>query len=384
MVIVALSLGLWAGIFASAFVKGMMDQKIESVINLEVSHFQIHQKGFRDEFLVKQFINNGYEIRAELLQEPMVKEVAARTINMMMISTARGTSGVKVSGISPAEEKIVTRLHEKIVEGKYLDISKNNSILISSETAKKYKIALKSKLVLTCQDVNGEIAAAAFRVAGIYSSGNKMFDAANVFVKREDIQQFLGIGNGVHEIAVLLKEHSQAEAMALKYRHKFPQLEVLSWMDLSSGMRYIIGFMDKYTTIIVGIILLALLFSIINTMLMSVLERVNELGMLMAVGMNKKKVFSMIMLETLFISMVGGPIGLLFAWISVSYFGSKGLNLGNAAYEDLGFSNLIFPSLEAIEYLKVTIMVIIMALIAAVYPARKALKLNPVETIRKT
>jgi putative ABC transport system permease protein len=383
IVITALALGLWAGIFVSAFVNGMMRQKIDSVIELEMSHFQFHQKGFRDEFLVKQNMGNGYAIRNELLQEPLVKEVAARTVSMMMIGTANGTGGVKVTGISPEEEKTVTRLDVKVIEGKYFEGVSRNPVLISSSIAKKYKVGIKSKIVLTFQDVNGEITAASFRVCGIYNSGNKMYDALNVFVQREDIQKLAGIGEGVHELAVLLKEHEPAEEMAKKYQKKYPDMEVLSWMDLSSGMRYMIDVMDVYTVMIVGIILLALLFSIVNTMLMAVLERVREIGMLMAVGMDRKKVFAMIMLETVFLSLVGGPTGLLLAWTTVSYFGHAGINLGNAAYGNLGFSNLIFPSLDAIEYLKVTAMVTAMTLLAAVYPARKALKLKPVEAINK-
>jgi putative ABC transport system permease protein len=383
VVITALALGLWAGVFVSAFVNGMMRQKVDSVIEMEMSHFQFHQKGFRDDLLIKQYMGNGLIIREKLLKEPLVKGVSARTVTMTMIGTAKGSGGVKATGISPEEEKTVTRLNEKIMEGKYFEGTARNPVLISRQTADKYKVGLGSKLVLTFQDVNGEIAASAFRVTGIYRTGNNMYDGMNVFVRRSDIQKLSGIGNGVHELAVLLKEHEPADALAKKYQQKYPELEVLSWMDLSSGMRYMIGVMDIYTMLIVGIVLLALLFSIINTMLMAVLERVHELGMLMAVGMNRRKVFMMIMLETIFLSLVGGPVGLLLARSSIAYFSHAGINLGNAAYGDFGFSNLIYPSLEAVEYLRVTIMVIVMALLAALYPARKALSLKPADAIRK-
>lgn len=383
VVITALALGLWAGIFVSAFVNGMMKQKVDTVIEYEMSHFQIHQPGFRDEMPVHLSIKNGNAIRAALLKEPLVADVSARTVGMMMIGSAKATGGIKVTGISPEAEKKVTHLDKRVTEGTYFTGVNRNPILISREVANKYKVGVKSKLVLTFQDVQGEITGAAFRVCGIYETGNKMYDAVNVFVLREDIQNYLGIGEGVHQIAVLLKEHDAAEAMAQTYQKKYPDLEVLSWMDLSSGMRYMIDMMDVYTVIIVGIVLLALMFSIVNTMLMAVLERVKELGMLMAVGMARKKIFGMIMLETLFLSLIGGPLGLLLAWASIVYFGKAGINLGNAAYGDLGFSNLIYPVLDSIEYFKVTAMVLVMALLAALYPARKALQLNPLEALRK-
>lgn len=383
IIIIALTLGLWAGIFVSAFVNGMVKQKIQSVIGLEISHFQFHKKGFRDELKVKQFISDEPVIRDELLKDPLVKSVATRTVSLMMIGSAKGTGGVKVLGIDPDEEQGVTELYKKIVEGDYFKVAKRNPILISKVLAEKYKVGLGSKLVLTFQDVNGEISAGAFRIIGIYDTGNKMYDNQNVFVKKNDMQRLLGIGDGVHELAVLLKQDDATESMVQKYQSKYSNLEVLSWMDLSSGMRYMIETIKVYTVYVVGIILLALLFSIVNTMLMAVLERVREIGMLMAIGMSKFRVFGMIMLETMFLIIVGGPLGLLLAKVSIAYFGKVGINLGDAAYGDLGYSNIIFPTLEITEYLKVTIMVLVMAFISAIYPARKALKLKPVEAIRK-
>lgn len=383
VVITALVLGLWAGIFVSAFVNGMMQQKIATIIDYEMSHFQIHQKGFRDEFLVKQFIPDGMVIRDVLLQEPEVRQVTARTVTMAMVSTAGASGGIKVTGIEPQIESEVTGLHNRIREGTYFKTEMRSPVLISSEFAGKYKIGLKSKLVLTFQDVEGEIVAASFRVCGIYETGNKMYDAAHVFVKMETMQKLTGIGYGVHEIAVRLNDHAGAENMAKMYQKKYPQLEVLSWMDLSTGMRYMIEAMEVYTVMIVGIILLAMLFSIINTMLMAVLERVRELGMLMAIGMNRLNIFLMILFETVFLSLVGGPVGIVLSWTSIRYFGFKGINLGDAAYGDLGYSNLIYPVIDPVEYLKVAAMVILMALLASMYPARKALNFKPVDALRK-
>jgi putative ABC transport system permease protein len=125
------------------------------------------------------------------------------------------------------------------------------------------------------------------------------------------------------------------------------------------------------------------MFSIINTMLMAVLERVREIGMLMAIGMVKQKVFGMIMLETVFLSMIGGPLGLFISWLLISYFGEVGIDLSAANYEDFGFSTMIYPELPISSYVNVTILVVIMSVLSAIYPAIKALKLNPVEAIRK-
>ena len=383
VVITAIAIGLWAGVFASAFVVGMMEQKIDSVIRLEMSHFQVHHPNFRDEFQPKLTIANSQQVLDELKAETSVTGISGRVIAMPMLGSANKNGAIKVTGIDPEHEAMVTTLHEHVEEGAYFEGVKRNPILVSQKTAGQYNIGLRSKVVLTVQNAEGEITAGAFRVVGIYDTGNPMYDEVNAFVRNTDLQQLLGIEGELHEIAVLLNEHQLADPMAGKYQKLWTHLEVQSWMDLALGMRLMVEAKDTYTIVIVGIILVALLFSIINTMLMAVLERVREIGMLMAVGMSKWRVFLMIMLETVFLALIGGPLGLLLSWACIAYFGNHGIDLGGAAYGEMGFSSIIYPQLDGATYLNVTIMVISMALLAAVYPARKALKLIPVEAIRK-
>ncbi len=383
VVITTIALGLWAGMFASAFVYGMLQQKVESVISLEISHVQIHHPKFRDEIKVNQVVDEaGW--RSELAADDQIKHTSERVVVMAMMASPTQSGAVRVSGIKPQDEMQVSDLHRFVNEGGYLGGDKGHTILISRKMAEKYKVKMRSKLVLTLQDIQGEITAAAFRVSGIYDSGNGLFDEANAYVHQKDLQKLTGIGDGVHEIAILSQSHDLADSIASRYQSSYPNLEVKSWLDLSSGIRFMIEAMDVYTLFIVGIILVALLFSIINTMLMAVLERIREIGMLMAVGMSKGRVFFMIILETFLLNMVGGPIGLLLAGWSIHYFGERGINLGDgAAYADFGFSNVIYPELELQSYVQVSLMVFVMALVAAIYPARKALKLKPVEAIRK-
>lgn len=382
MVIIAIALGLWAGVFASAFVQGLMKQKIETIISMEMSDFQFHEPGFRDEFLAKLYMQNGEEIREVVSTEEAVLGSTGRLISMGMIGSAKQNGAIKILGINPNDEHSVTSLGDRVIDGAYFDGIKRNPVLISQRTAEKFKVKLRSKIVLTIQDVDGEIIAGAFRVVGIYKSENGVFDDMHLYVRQSDLRKMMKIDEGLHEIAVLLNDHGLADPMAIKYQEKYEKLEVQSWLDLATGMRMMVGMIDTYLYYIVGIILVALLFSILNTMLMAVLERVREIGMLMAVGMTKGKVFMMIMLETVMLSMIGGPLGLLISWAFVTYFGATGIDLGGA-YDDYGFSSIVYPYLDSSSYIEVTYMVVIMAVVAAIYPAIKALKLNPVEAIRK-
>ncbi|HAQ71812.1 MAG TPA: ABC transporter permease [Flavobacteriales bacterium] len=386
VVIIAIALGLWAGTFASGFYEGMIGQKINDVIENEYSHFQFHHKKFRDELAIKEVIENGEEIREKLNSEEKVVGSSGRVIATAMIASANKSGGIKAVGVLPSDEAVVTQLNDKIVEGEYFEGIKRNPILISKKIADDYHLDVKNKLVLTLQDVDGEIISASFRVAGIYKSNNGMFDEMNVFVQRSDLQNIVNLQpSEFHEIAVLLTEHSLAEQYAKKYADLYPNLEVLPWLDLAVGMRYMVEASGTFAYIFVGIILVALLFSIVNTMLMAVMERTREIGMLKAVGLNRRKIFSMIMLETVFLSMIGAPLGLLIAYGFIERLGKVGFDLGSVGevYSEMGFAAVIYPELGFETYLSITIMVFCMAFIAAIYPARKALKLNASEAIRK-
>ncbi|MDR2409657.1 MAG: FtsX-like permease family protein, partial [Bacteroidales bacterium] len=143
-------------------------------------------------------------------------------------------------------------------------------------------------------------------------------------------------------------------------------------------------YMNLYSFIFVGIIMFALAFGIINTMLMAILERTKELGMLMAIGMNRKKVFSMIMIETIFLTIVGAIAGMVAGWILIQITGKTGLNFSSVGegLESVGWSAIVYPTIDAFFFFGITLLVIVTGIISSIIPARKALNLNPVEAIR--
>jgi len=386
VVIIALALGLWAGTFTSGFYKGMMDQRINDVIESEMSHFQVHDTNFREELLAKYYMEGAPDIIEKIESDENVLATSGRVISTAMMGSANKNGGAKLIGIDPDHEKAVTNLDTKIVDGAYFEGVKRNPILISQKMAESFKLKLRSKVILTVQDLSGEIVASSFRVVGIYKSGNGMLDEVNAYVNRDDLQSIMNLDQDqYHEIAVLINSHDLAEPTAKKVQEMYPTLEVKAWLDLATGMRYMVEAGDTFAYFIVGIILVALLFSVINTMLMAVMERTREIGMLMAVGLNRRKVFLMIMMETLFLSMIGGPLGLLIAYLFIQSTGSSGIDLGaiGETYNELGFSAVVRPQLDLQSYINISVMIFIMAMIAALFPALKALRLSPSEAIRK-
>ncbi len=251
--------------------------------------------------------------------------------------------------------------------------------------AKNYKI--RSKIVFTFSGMNGEMSYQSFRVCGIYKTYNTMFDQMNAFVKEESIASVAGFQpNDYHEINVILNNDEDQNMANYKniLASKFPNVSIMDWKTLAPDAGMMADFMQVYYYIIMGVIFFALAFGIINTMLMAVLERIKELGMLMAVGMNKKRVFRMIMLETIFLTIVGSITGMLLGGALIGIFSKVGMNFASVqeGFEAFGWSAMVYPNIELSFFLGVTLMVIIVAILSSIIPARKALKLNPVEAIR--
>jgi len=143
---------------------------------------------------------------------------------------------------------------------------------------------------------------------------------------------------------------------------------------------------DAVMSVIMLIIWFALALGIINTMLMSVLERTNELGMLMAIGMSRYKIASMIFFETAVLTVIGVPIGLLLTMISMDYYGTVGIDLSfaDSAISEFGYESIIYPKIKPSFYYQVIYQVVIVSLISTVFPVMRVLKLRPVEAIRKS
>jgi putative ABC transport system permease protein len=385
VIIGAVTLGIFAGIFLISFMNGMLDARIQSIVGTEMSHIQIHQPGFLDNNQFSLQITNAHSILKKVKTVPGVLAASKRIVINCMIASAETGTGVKITGIDPEDEKKVTLISTKILKGKYLDETGKNPVLISERLAAKLKVGLKNKIIITVQDVNNTITGGAFRVVGIFQTDNQMFDDANIFVRNNDICKVTGLDSSrAHEIALTLSNNNSAEDIAKIVAGYFPKLEVKDWQQLSPEAGYIVSAMNQYMFMFLIIILLALSFGIVNTMLMVIMERVHELGMLMAIGMNRTRIFMMIMLETIYLSLTGGVLGIIIGYGVSKYLGKVGINLyaWKDAFAEMGYSTHIYPVIDSKTMIVTTIMVIIAGVLSSLYPAYKALKLNPSESIR--
>lgn len=385
VIMVSVAIGLLAGISVLALYKGMMKSRVRTVIDTETGHLQIHNVQFKKDY-APQFVIDSFDMVISTIRSmPSVKIAAGRTIVQGMLAATSGSAGVQINGVIPGLEGKLSRLNEKIITGRGLEGVKKNQIIIGKKLAGKMKLKQGSKLVLTFTDSSENLISAAFRVVGIYQSENAPLDELNVYVTAVDLNQLLQI-NGYHEIGVLLQNDFDVGSIEKQLQDRFPFLLVESWQKLSPETDLMVKTVDTYSYIIMMIILVALAFGILNTMLMSVLERIREIGMMVALGTSRLRIFLLVLMETVFLTLAGTPLGFGIGYLLVNHYERYGLDLSGMGKEmmaSFGFSTMVYPSFPWEKLPGVTIMVITTALVSCLLPALKALKLRPAEALAR-
>jgi len=392
IVIISITVGLVGGSFYLAFSNGMVQSQVERALSTEISNIQIHNPSFLINDEIKFHIHSTNSVAEKISALKEVKGVARRLRATAMISSAVTGTGITLFGINLDEEKEVTNLYTKLIDGTYFGTKLRNPILIGQKLANKLKVKIGSRIVVTIQDMNENITYGAFKIVGIFKTENTNFDQFNAFVQRKDLANLISYDKEEStEIAVLLNHNNLTDSVTNNLNRIFADeisnetITVRSWKKIQPVLEMLNNMTIQFTMIFVVIILIALSFGIVNTMLMAIMERVREIGMLMAIGMSKLKVFLMIMLETVFLSLTGGSLGLFFSWIIIDITNRTGIDLSavGEGLNSIGYSSFVRPELEFNYYLMIVMLVVITAIFASILPARKALKLKPSEAVRQ-
>ena len=390
IILLAITLGLIAGVFVVAFMNGMINQKIEDTINIEMTLFQINTQKFIDENEIEDLFADSV-LESQIRNIPEVTGVSPRILLSAMVATPHKTGGSQVTAIVPEKEKQVSQLYKYIPDsmGNYFADNLHNSIVVGKKFADKYQVQLHSKIVLSFVNLDGEQVSGAFRICGIFHTNNPVFDEMKMFIKADDARALTGIAaDSIHEMAVQLVNNEDRTVSKIQpqiTQHLQKDVVIRNWKDINPIIGLYTGFVQVELMIIVAIILFALGFGIVNTILMSVLERKRELSMLMAIGMNRRKVMQLIMLESAILTMLGGFLGMLIGLVIVLLTGKAGMDMSATfgSYQQLGISTTIHPLITVTQFIIIAIMVIITGILSAIFPARTAVKINPVEGMRE-
>ena len=387
VVIFSIIIGVWGGLLILGIMYGLNNQRMDIAINGYIGNVQIHNENFLDDYAIKHVINNIDKYENFLSKDSRVKAYSKRIVLSGMLSNSNGSSGIQVLGVNPSSEKNVTKIYSKLIEGEYFKSKKNNTILVGKKIADKLNLKLKSKVVITFQDEKNNLVSLLFRVEGIFRSGNSMFDESNVYVKNQSIRDNLVNFIGFHEMPIVIYENIEDSSLDLtdalkKDLKKIDNTNIIqSWDDIAVELAYANKMISAFLYFFMLIVISGLSFGIINTMLMAVLERKRELGMLMCIGMTRLKIFLMISIETLFLALIALPFGLIFSYFMINYFSVNGIDLSivAAGLENFGIGTMLYLKLPINYYYEIGLMIIVITIISSVFPSIRALKINPIE-----
>ena len=384
VVIFSVIFGLLGGIIIIAMSYGLNEERMNNAVEAYLSHVQIHNKQFSEDYNILNTIDNLSQIEDVIKNDNRVVSYSKRIILNGMLSNSNGSYGIQVKGIDPKQEKMVTNTFEKIIEGEYFNSKRDNTILVGKKLADRLNLKLKSKVVVTFQDENYDLTSLLFRVEGIYRSGNSRYDETNVFVRNDNIKKNLPAFSGYHELPILLTDINLRNEVKKDLSKISEENIVEGWDDISKELAYANEMLAAVLYIFMMIILFGLSFGIVNTMLMAILERKKEIGMLMSIGMNRYKIFMMISFETIFLSLVALPVGLFSSYLIVEYYSVVGIDLSivEAGLENFGVGTRLYFKVPNQEYFIVSLMVFIISLISSIFPSIRALKINPVEATK--
>ena len=384
-VILALTSGLFGAVFMAGIANGIADKYVKTAIDNELADLQMHDRDYlvREDLKLTMDIS---QIEAVLQENPDIKSYSYRLKADAMVATANNSAQVTIVGVDPSSEVAVSSIHSTITEGTYFgEASRFKSILLSRKLADKLKTDLNSKVIFTLADIEGNIAYENFKVMGIFETSNTPFDESTVFVKSEELGNILKIApDQYHEVAIRLHDSEALDKIRDYLNSQFDRIETETWKELNPVLEVTSANLGMFNAILIGIVLLALLFGIINTMLMVILERTKEIGMLRALGVSNRQIAMMITTETIFLCLVGAFFGNLLSFLTLSWFGIKGIHFEQFAdgLEQFGLSAQIYPSVNNSIYLIITALVIVTAIFSSVFPIIRAFKLNPALAIR--
>lgn len=385
IMLAAIAIGVWMMLFTAAFMQGMMEQQVQDTIANLTGHVQIHHPKYRDDPAIENSMQIKQTDISSVLQDADVKQMSVRIRLPAVIATERETGGVTLVGIDPRGEQGLSFIANAITEGRYLESSADNGIIIGKALADKLETRLGKRIVVMSQDSANEVADRGFRVVGIYRAELQGTELAYAFTGLDTAQSMLKMGEQVSEVSLVSHQREELDTLANRLREKFPHLEVMTWKEL---LPLLIAAVELYDAILIFwylIIFIAMSFGLVNTLLMAVFERTREIGLFQALGMRPKFIILQILLESLILLLIGLAIGNLLAWLTVISL-SGGINLAafSQGMEWVQMGSLLVPLLYMDDIITSNMLVIVLGLFASLYPAVRAARAVPVDAITRS
>jgi ABC-type lipoprotein release transport system permease subunit len=364
---------------------------IDAGANMGMGHITIAARDYNRAPSSQKLIQGANTLQSMIASLPEVKSVVARIQGQAMFASARKSVGGTFIAIDPAKENANNNLFiQSLTDGEMLSTTNGKGIVMGVDLARKLKLNLGKKVVYTTTDINGDIVSAVARVSGIFRTGVAEVDGGMALLPMQSIQKVLGYASDeVSLIAVSLVDQRISHALRgrMQGQPEFEHVEVLNWQQTQPDLAGMIAVDKSANRISQLMISLLIAAGILNTMLMSVLERIREFGVMMALGMSPRSLFSLVILESFWLAVIGLIIGIIVTIPWYLYMAETGIDLTSAYGDDFSFGGVLLDTVFKIRLFKESIIGILiglfgLALLSGVYPAWRAGRIPPVESLK--
>jgi ABC-type lipoprotein release transport system permease subunit len=384
VMLAAISVGLWAMLFYAAFSRGWENDVVHDAISTLTGHLQIHAPGYLDDPSVDHSMAPPDADLSRLLDGPEVVAWAGRVRVPAVVQSERETAGVTLVGIDPRAERGLSFIDGAVEEGQSLASADDRAIVLGRALAERLRTGLGKRVVVLSQAADHSVADRGFTVVGLFDANREATEMGLAFVGRERAAAMLGLGDRLSEIAVRLHDRSRLASVVAALRRAAPGLDVEPWTELEPLSQAILSLAESWIWIFYLVMYVAMAFGLVNTLLMAVLERTRELGLLQALGMRPRLILGQVLLESAILLVVGTAVGGVLTAASLALL-AGGLDVSGLAQgaELWGMSKVIHPALTGADVAKAVVTVTALGLLASLYPALRAARRVPVEAITR-
>jgi len=386
IMLLAITVGVWAMIFMTALLRGMVDNMVRTGISVLPGHVQVHAAAYRDDPSVIHSMSTPSEALQEVLNSEQVVAWTVRVKVPAMISSEQENRGIMLLGIDPTGEIALGFDDTDVKQGRFLDGPDDRGIVIGKKLMQRLETRLGKRVVVMSQDPANAIADRGFRVVGVFEAKLESREENVVYAGRNVIQTMLGIDSKVSEIAILGQDYRKPQALTLSIRNAVPKdREVLSWLELDPYLSTMMQVMDGFVLVWMVVIFLALSFGLVNTLMMAVFERVREIGLMRALGMRPSAIVYEVLVESLMLLTLGLVAGNVLAVSTVIWL-QDGIDVSavSEGLEMMGAASVMYPVFEWPDLVLANVVVIGLGIITSLLPAWRAAQYRPVEALSST
>lgn len=385
IMLAAIVVGVWAMIFMTALMRGMVDDMVSDGISVLPGHVQIHHPAFRDDPTISNVMAPPDEALLSALGGAEVVAWTTRVRAPAVISSERDTRGVTLVGIDPEGERAISFVANDLVRGRFLESPDDTGLVVGHKLVEKLETGLGKRVVVMSSDRENEIADRGFRIVGIFDAKLEQYEEGFVFAGQATVQKLLGVGSAISEVAILGRDYRDVDGLRCMIEEAAgPDVEVLPWQELDTYLGSMLAVMDGFVWVWIVVVFLALSFGLVNTLVMAVFERVREIGLMLALGMTPRDILTQIMTESTLLLVIGLTIGNVLAWASIEPLkGGIDISVVAEGMEMFGAAGVLYPALYLSDVLSANLIVIVLGFFASLSPAWRASRLDPVQALTK-